>query len=250
MAGQHGTEAEELMRLQKFLARAGVASRRACEQVILDGRVSVNGAVVTELGTKVNPQTDAVAVDGQPVTLNAAHVTLMLHKPVGYLTAMSDDRGRACVAELVPTDQYPALFPVGRLDFDTTGLLLFSTDGELGNALLHPSRHVDKTYVAHVQGVPTEEDLDRLRHGIMLDDGPTAPAQAHLVGQEGENAVVELTIHEGRKRQVKRMCEAIGHPVLALHRTSFGSLSLGTLKQGAWRLLTDEEVAALWASTK
>ena len=157
------------MRLQKFLARAGAASRRGSENLMTAGRVTVNGQVVTELGSKVDPLVDQVAVDGVPVRLEGGPVTIMLHKPAGYVTTMSDPQGRPTVAELVPTDRFPGLFPIGRLDFDTTGLLLFSTDGELGNGLLHPRHHVEKRYLALVNGKPTPEQLGQLEQGIQLD---------------------------------------------------------------------------------
>lgn len=233
------------VRLQKFLARAGVASRRACEKIIEAGRVSVNGNVVTELGTKVDSSVDEVSLDGAPVCKPDQAVTLMLNKPAGFLTSMKDPQGRPCVAELVPCDEIPGLYPLGRLDYDTTGLLLFSTDGELGNAVLHPSRHVDKTYRALVKGAPSEKALSRLRHGVELEDGMTQPAVVSLVGRKGKNAFVEITIHEGRKRQVKRMLEAIGHPVLRLHRESFGPLELGDLPEGEYRVLNPQEVVTL-----
>lgn len=243
-------EQEGQVRLQKFLARAGVASRRASEKLIEAGRISVNGQVVTELGTKVDPEADEVRLDGAPVRKAAEAVTLMLNKPAGYLTSMKDPQGRPCVAQLVPLDEFPALYPLGRLDYDTTGLLLFSTDGELGNAVLHPSHHVDKTYRALVKGKPSEAALDRLRSGVVLDDGPTQPAEVRLAGRKGKNAYVEIIIHEGRKRQVKRMCEAIGHPVLQLHRVSFGPLELGDLPEGKYRVLSEQEVAALERASK
>lgn len=243
-------EQEGQVRLQKFLARAGVASRRASEKLIEAGRISVNGQVVTELGTKVDPEADEVRLDGAPVRKAAEAVTLMLNKPAGYLTSMKDPQGRPCVAQLVPLDEFPALYPLGRLDYDTTGLLLFSTDGELGNAVLHPSHHVDKTYRALVKGKPSEAALDRLRSGVVLDDGPTQPAEVRLAGRKGKNACVEIIIHEGRKRQVKRMCEAIGHPVLQLHRASFGPLELGDLPEGKYRVLSEQEVAALERASK
>ena len=243
-------EQEGQVRLQKFLARAGVASRRASEKLIEAGRISVNGQVVTELGTKVDPEADEVRLDGAPVRKAAEAVTLMLNKPAGYLTSMKDPQGRPCVAQLVPLDEFPALYPLGRLDYDTTGLLLFSTDGELGNAVLHPSHHVDKTYRALVKGKPSEAALDRLRSGVVLDDGPTQPAEVRLAGRKGKNAYVEIIIHEGRKRQVKRMCEAIGHPVLQLHRSSFGPLELGDLPEGKYRVLSEQEVAALERASK
>ena len=275
------------MRLQKFLARAGAASRRGSENLMTAGRVTVNGEVVTELGSKVDPLVDKVAVDGIPVTLAAGPVTIMLHKPAGYVTTMSDPHGRHTVAELVPTDRYPGLYPIGRLDFDTTGLLLFSTDGELGNGLLHPRHHVAKRYLAFVNGRPTPAELARLEAGIQLDDGMTAPAKASVVEGEEERralavlkvppavpdhepngsvpsaqraailrkrsqkrAVVRVVLREGRKRQVKRMLAAIKHGVLALHRDSFGPIELGDLPRGEWRELSAEEVAALHACIK
>lgn len=275
------------MRLQKFLARAGAASRRGSENLMTAGRVTVNGEVVTELGSKVDPLVDKVAVDGIPVTLAAGPVTIMLHKPAGYVTTMSDPHGRHTVAELVPTDRYPGLYPIGRLDFDTTGLLLFSTDGELGNGLLHPRHHVAKRYLALVNGRPTPAELARLEAGIQLDDGMTAPAKASVVEGEEERralsvlevppavpdhepngsvpsaqraailrkrsqkrAVVRVVLREGRKRQVKRMLAAVKHGVLALHRDSFGPIELGDLPRGEWRELTAEEVAALHACIK
>ena len=256
------------MRLQRFLARAGVASRRGSERLMTEGRVRVNGTVVTELGSKVDPERDEVMVDGRVVSLGRRPVTLILNKPAGYVTTMSDPYGRPTVAELVPTREHPGLFPVGRLDLDTTGLLLFTTDGDLGQALLHPSRHVEKHYVALVSGTPSEAELDRLRRGIMLDDGPTAPAKARLIGAGerlfstvaphgagrtggGEpNAVVGLTIHEGRKHQVKKMLLAIGHRVLALHRDAFGPIRLTGVAEGAWRELTDRERGALESSAR
>lgn len=238
------------VRLQKFLARAGVASRRSSEKMISAGRIAVNGAVVTELGTKVDPAYDEVLLDGAPIRLPESKHTIMLNKPAGCLTTMSDPQGRPCVADLVPAAEFPGLYPIGRLDSDTTGLLLFSTVGELGHALLHPSHHVSKTYRARVKGVPSEKDLERLEEGVLLEDGMTAPAKASLVGAKKTDATIELTIHEGRKRQVKRMCEAIGHPVLELHRLSFGPLGLGSLAEGQWRELSPKEVACLSASPK
>jgi len=257
------------VRLQRFLARAGVASRRGSEDLMTAGRVTVNGQVTTELGTKVDPARDEVAVDGRPVTLADGPINLMLNKPTGYVTTMVDPQERPTVAELAPTDQYPGLFPVGRLDADTSGLLLFSTDGELAHRLLHPRWHVAKTYVARVDGRITEKQLQRLRDGIELDDGMTAPARVELI-PEGEDwtdelapldgepgllqerpyrsSLVMLSIHEGRKRQVRRMLSAVGHPVTELARISFGPLLVGDLEPGQWRLLTAAEVAELKAA--
>ena len=231
------------MRLQKFLARAGVASRRSSENLMTAGRVAVNGEVVTELGTKVDPLIDVVAVDGKVVSLSDGSVTIMLNKPAGVITTMKAQSDKPIVAELVPLDRYPGLYPIGRLDADTTGLLLFSTDGELGNRLLHPSSHVPKTYRARLRATPKASELERLRAGIQLDDGMTQPAEVEVVDRK--RPTVRITIHEGRYHQVKRMFEAVGNAVVSLHRESFGPLRLGKLKPGEWRLLSDDEVAAL-----
>lgn len=251
------------MRLQRFLARAGVASRRGSERLMSSGRVRVNGQVVSELGSKVDPARDVVTVDGRECRIQQRPCYLMLYKPAGCLTTMSDPQGRPTVADLVPSDEYPGLYPVGRLDFDTTGLLLFTTNGNVGQDLLHPSSHVDKHYVALVRGVPTKRDFDRLRAGIMLEDGPASPAVPELLGPDdplysvvaptgagtdrggNPNSVVGLTIHEGRKHQVKKMMLACGHRVLRLHRDAFGPLELSGVDEGNWRLLNEGEVKAI-----
>lgn len=247
------------MRLQKFLARAGVASRRGSEDLMTAGRVTVNGQVATELGTKVDPAVDVVAVDGRPVTLSHGKVYLVLNKPANVLTTMDDPQGRQTVVSYVPIERFPGLFPVGRLDLDTTGVLLFMTDGDLAARLLHPSTHVTKVYHARVDGRVYDDELDALREGIELDDGPTAPATCRLLDPaeaptvcDGRirpfESLVEITLHEGRKRQVKRMLSAIGHPVLRLSRVRFGGIDVRDLDLGAWRLLTAAEVASLQES--
>lgn len=244
------------MRLQRFLARAGVSSRRGSEGLMTAGRVRVNGEVKTELGTKVDPRCDEVTVDGVPVVLGAGPAYIMLNKPAGFLTTMSDPHGRPTVAELVPRHRFPGLFPVGRLDMDTTGLLLFTTDGDLGQRLLHPSHHVWKTYRSVVDGRCSDGDLDALRRGIVLDDGRCQPARCRILSPgasgipgfarlEPGTTAVEVVIREGRKNQVKRMLSKIGHPVIALHRCRFGDLKLGDLAEGSWRELTDGELASL-----
>jgi 23S rRNA pseudouridine2605 synthase len=244
------------MRLQKFLARAGVASRRGSEDLMTAGRVTVNGVVSRELGTKVDPRCDEVAVDGRPVSLADGKVYLVLNKPAGYLTTMSDPYGRPTVAELVPAGRFPGLFPVGRLDQDTTGVLLFTTDGDLAARLLHPSTHVTKVYHALVDGEARDEDLDPLREGMELDDGPCAPAACRLLAADEAPGLcagrlpdgrdlVEVVIHEGRKHQVKRMLSAVGHPVLRLVRVKFGTVDATGVDEGSWRMLTAAEVAAL-----
>jgi pseudouridine synthase len=224
------------VRLNRYLASAGVGSRRAVDELIRAGRVTVNGAVA-ELGAAVG-EGDTVEVDGAPVAPEAL-VHVMLHKPAGVVTTASDPQGRRTVVELV--DAGVRLFPVGRLDRETTGLLLLTNDGALANHLAHPRHGVDKTYVAEVEGDPGAEALRRLAEGLELDDGVTAPASARRLG----HGRIELVIHEGRNRQVRRMCDAVGHPVSRLHRSGYGPLTLGTLEPGGWRRLTDQEVEAL-----
>lgn len=236
------------MRLQKFLARAGAASRRGSEDLMTAGRVRVNGEVVTELGTKVDPAVDVVTLDGKRLSLAEEPVYIALNKPAGVMTTMNDPQGRMTVAALVPTKEYPGLFPVGRLDYDTTGLLLFTTDGEIAHRLLHPKWHVEKVYRALIDGRAVEAELQRLRDGVALDDGLTAPARVKSLRSSGTTTFVEIAITEGRKRQVRRMFSKIGHPVLELHRASFGPVPLGDLSRASWRHLSAEEVAALRAA--
>lgn len=244
-SSQNGMNARTV-RLQRFLARSGVASRRASEDLMTAGRVMVNGRVVRELGSKVVPGHDVVTVDGKEIEWGSEAVVLMLHKPCGILTTMDDPQGRPCVASLVPVAEHPGLYPVGRLDKDTSGLLVFTTDGNLGNALLHPSRHVDKTYRAVVEGMFLDSQAKRLSAGVMLDDGPTQPAIVDIVEASKQYSTVRITIHEGRKRQVRRMCDFVGHPVIELERISFGPLKLGDLEAGAWRMLGEGERQALY----
>lgn len=231
-------------RLQRFLARAGVASRRAAENLILSGAVAVNGRIVTVLGTKIDPGRDRVTVNGRAVAPPRAPTYLMLHKPEGYVTTMHDPQGRPRVVDLLPPGG-PRVFPVGRLDLDTTGLLLLTDDGDLAHRLLHPSRGVWKTYRAVVEGRPAPQVLARLRAGVRLADGPTAPARAAILAVKDGHATLEIQLHEGRKRQVRRMLAALGHPVRSLHRVGFGPLTLGDLPAGAWRPLTPDEISAL-----
>lgn len=225
-------------RLQKVLAQAGIGSRRVSEDLIDAGRVTVNGEVVS-LGVRVDVEVDEVAVDGAVIGVRAGLVHYLLNKPPGVITSMDDPQGRPTVAALVPAE--PRVYPVGRLDFDTEGLLIVTNDGVLTHRLTHPSFGVDKEYLAHVKGRPSRGALRTLRDGVELDDGVTAPAKASLVGPD----VIRLVIHEGRNRQVRRMCEAVGHPVLRLVRTRIGTLTDGTLTPGAWRPLTQDEVRAL-----
>ena len=228
-------------RLQKVLARAGLGSRRTCEDLIAEERVRVNGQLA-ELGRRVDPDHDLVEVDGAPIGIRPGLVHYLLNKPAGTITTAADPQGRPTVIQLVPAE--PRVFPVGRLDLDTEGLLLLTNDGELANRISHPSGGVDKEYLAEVEGQPSRAALRRLREGVDLDDGRTAPAQASLVSA----SLVRLTIHEGRNRQVRRMLEAVGHPVTRLIRTRIGPLTDRRLAPGAWRPLAPEELRALEAA--
>ena len=229
-------------RLQRTLARVGFGSRRVCEDLIAEGRVTVNDEVAV-LGRRVDPDTDRVAVDGIGIGVRPDLVYYLLNKPAGVVTTASDPQGRPTVVQLVPDSV--RVFPVGRLDADTEGLLLLTNDGELAHRLTHPSFGVDKEYLASVQGAPTRGELRRLREGVELEDGPTAPARVATVAPD----LLRITIHEGRNRQVRRMGEAVGHPVLRLVRTRIGPLSDARLQPGAWRSLTLEEVRALSNAT-
>ncbi len=225
-------------RLQKLLARVGIGSRRVVEDMIAEGRVVVNGEVA-ELGQRADADRDAIEVDGTLVGVRPDTVWYLLNKPAGVVTTASDPRGRPTVVELVPDE--PRVFPVGRLDADTEGLLLFTNDGDVTYRLTHPSYGVEKEYLAHVEGTPSRGSLRTLREGVALDDGVTAPAKASLVSP----SVLKLVIHEGRNRQVRRMCEAVGHPVVRLVRTRIGPLVDTQLAPGEWRPLSQDEVRAL-----
>lgn len=233
-------------RLQKFLAQAGVASRRQAEQYIVEGRVTVNGQVCRELGVKVDPAKDAVKVDGKRV-LGEELAYVLLHKPKGTICTLDDPENRPTVMELVRGVKV-RLFPVGRLDFDTTGALLLTNDGELANLLMHPRHRFTKTYLAKVKGIPTEERLDKLRRGVNIEGVRTAPAEARLVAVKEKNSLVELVLREGRNRQVKRMFLEVGHPVIRLHRPAYAFLGLEGLEPGQWRSLAPEEVKRLRAA--
>jgi 23S rRNA pseudouridine2605 synthase len=225
-------------RLQKVLARVGIGSRRAVEELIDAGRVRVNGEVA-RLGRRVDPTSDLVELDGAAIGVAPGLVYRLLNKPRGVVSTASDPEGRPTVFELVPGE--PRVVPVGRLDTDTEGLLLLTNDGTLHHRLTHPSFGIDKEYLAEVRGEPTPKVLRLLREGVELDDGPTAPAQASLLAPN----LLRLVIHEGRNRQVRRMCESVGHPVVRLVRTRIGPLADGRLAPGAWRDLTTDEVRTL-----
>ena len=233
------SEAGEPDKLQKVLARAGVGSRRVCEEMIEDGRVRVDG-VVAHIGQRVDPAGVAIEIDGVPVAADPALVHYLLNKPAGVVTTADDPQGRPTVIDLVPAE--PRVFPVGRLDLDTEGLLVVTNDGALAHRLTHPSFGIEKEYLAEVEGTTSRGALRALREGVELDDGRTAPASASVVG-DGQ---LRLTIHEGRNRQVRRMCEAVGHPVRRLVRTRIGPIADRSLAPGTWRPLTPEEVRGLY----
>lgn len=233
-----------MMRLQKYLALCGVASRRNAEKLIAEGHVSVNGNVTTEMGVQVDEEHDRVLVDGKPVRMETEKHYLAYYKPIGEVTTVSDPEGRETVMDKFR--DYPVrLYPVGRLDYDSEGLLLLTNDGEMMQHLLHPSHEVPKCYLCRVSNQVTEEELRRLRQGVMIEGRLTSPAEVRLVRYETFASVVLVTIHEGRNRQVRRMFEAIGHEVVALRRVGFGPIKLGDLPRGMWRHLTDTEVRRL-----
>ena len=243
-------------RLQKILSHAGVASRRASEQLMLEGRVTVNGTTVRELGTKADPAADDIRVDGLRIKLPERHRYVLLNKPRGYVTTRSDPHKRPTVIDLIGARDY--IYPVGRLDFDSEGLLILTNDGDLAARLTHPSHGVNRVYEARVLGIPDAHDLQRLSRGVVID-GPstrsarsglgrrTAPAQVELLPgkRDDQHATLRITIHEGRNRQVRRMCEAVGHPVDRLRRVAIGPIRDQRLKPGQWRDLTAEEIALL-----
>ena len=231
-------------RLQKILANAGVASRREAESFITLGRVAVNGIVVTELGTKADPAKDLITFDGKPVTVEEGRVCILLYKPAGYMTTLKDPEGRPVVTNLLKNVP-ERVYPVGRLDYNTEGLLLLTNDGDLANRLMHPRHEVDKGYLVRVRGQVAPEQLRQLADGVLLDDGMTAPAQAALAKESENNSWISLTIHEGRFRQVRRMCEAVGLSVVRLKRSRYGFLEIGTMKPGDFRMLTPAEVEQL-----
>jgi 23S rRNA pseudouridine2605 synthase len=229
-------------RLQKFLARAGVASRRAAEGLISEGRVTVNGERITELGSKIEPETDAVAVDGKPVKLVAERTWWLLNKPSGVVTTITDPMGRPTIGDFVESTG-KRLFPVGRLDYDAEGALLLTDDGETMNRLLHPRYQVPRTYLVKVKGEPTGATLDKLRGGVRLEDGMAAPAKVEPFDKAEANTWLEIVVTEGRPHLVKRLCAAIGHPVVRLFRPAQAGIAVGELEPGELRPLTPEEIA-------
>ncbi|MCQ6277961.1 23S rRNA pseudouridine(2605) synthase RluB [Bacillus sp. EB600] len=233
-------------RLQKVIARAGIASRRKSEELIKDGKVKVNGKIVTELGTKVT-SSDKVEVNEVQIEREEP-VYFLLYKPRGVISSVQDDKGRKVVTDFFPHLK-ERIYPVGRLDYDTSGLLIMTNDGEFANLLMHPRGEVEKVYVAKTKGIPSKENLKKLERGILLDDGKTAPARVKLLSADNkkQTAIIEIAIHEGRNRQVRRMFEAIGSDVVKLKRERYGFLTLGGLNSGDARELTPHEVKQLRA---
>ena len=237
-------EPKREVRLQKVIAQAGVASRRKAEAMIAEGRVSVNGRTLRELGVRVDPQRDHVKVDGRHLKPSPPPVYLILHKPKGYVSSLNDPAGRPTISDLLAGVRL-RVFPVGRLDFESEGLMLLTNHGEMAERLLHPRYHVPKTYLTKVKGVLSREKIAVLERGISLEEGQTKPATVKKMGIATENSWLEIRISEGRKHQIRRMLEAVGHPVLKLKRVRFGPLALGGLPPGRYRYLTDAEANAL-----
>jgi 23S rRNA pseudouridine2605 synthase len=235
---------EHLVRLQKLLAQSGVASRRKCEELMLDGLVEVDGEVVTRLGTKVDPRTAVIRVEGKRLPPVSEHVYLALNKPRGVVSTMSDPEGRRTLGDLV-ADRPERLFHVGRLDTDTEGLILLTNDGDFAQRVAHPSYELDKTYVAEVSGVVSGATLRRLREGVVLDDGPVEVSRVRVVSSTRDRSIVELVIHEGRNRIVRRLLDEVGHPVRRLTRTAIGPVLLQGLRSGELRDLTRDELGTL-----
>ena len=231
------------VRLQKYLAECGVASRRKSEELMDQGKVKVNGSIAS-IGDKINPKRDTVTVNGKKIVKQKSHTYIMLHKPRGFITTMSDEMDRKCVAQLVK-DVPGRVYPVGRLDRDSEGMLLFTNDGEFANAMTHPTRHVPKTYRVTVRPSITEEQITKLTTGVIIEDRMTAPAEVRVVTKEEGRVVLEIILYEGRNRQIRKMCEEVGLEVARLKRTAIGSIKLGMLKQGDYRELTEDEVRRL-----
>ncbi len=250
MSDHLATDEDGLIRLQKLLAQSGVASRRKCEELMLEGEVEVDGEIITRLGTKVDPRVAVIRVSGKRLPPISEHVYLVLNKPRGVVSTMSDPEGRRTLTDVLAETRPDAaanerLFHVGRLDTDTSGLLLLTNDGDFANKMAHPSYEVDKAYVAEVDGLFHKDSAEELLAGVELDDGPVAVTRVRIIAATREKSIVELVIHEGRNRIVRRLLEHLGHPVRKLTRTELGPIDLGQLKAGQLRELTLDELGAL-----
>lgn len=235
----------QTIRLQKYLAQCGIASRRKAEALIAEGRVSVDGRTVDTMGIKIDPEVQQIRFDGKPVIPEKRQIYILLNKPKGYVTTVADPQGRPIVTDLVQ-DTSERLFPVGRLDLDTQGALLLTNDGDLAQKMQHPSYEVTKTYEAQVAGKPKQKDLDSLAKGIVLEGKMTSPAQLSVIKNFSGSTLLRITIHEGRKRQVRKMFAAIGHPVKRLKRIAYGSLYLGNLAEGSYRRLNKQDLKKIF----
>lgn len=231
------------MRLQKFIALAGIASRRKAEEFIENGRVKVNGETVREMGIKVDPETDRVLVDDKEIFLETEKIYILLNKPVGYVTTLSDEFDRPKVIDLI--DIKERVYPVGRLDYNSSGLLILTNDGELTHKITHPSSHVYKTYVVKIKGNITKKQINTFKTGVDIGGYTTAPADIEVLKQYKDNSLVKVTIHEGKNRQIRRMMDALDHPVITLKRVSIGEINIDDLPKGKWRHLTKEEIQYL-----
>lgn len=232
------------MRLQKYMALSGVASRRKSEEMIKNGQVMVNNKIVTELGTIIDPNKDKVTVDDKGIKLESKKIYIMINKPIGYVSTVKDEKDRKVVTDLIE-DVRERIYPIGRLDADTTGLLLLTNDGDIAYKLTHPSNKIIKRYIAIVEGVPNKIELENFRKGLLIDGRRTAPAKIKISKRFDIDSILDIEIHEGRNRQIKKMCEAINHPVKKLKRVAIGELELGGLDIGNYRFLNDEEVRYL-----
>jgi pseudouridine synthase len=232
------------MRLQKYMASCGVASRRKSEELIKNGQVKVNNKIITELGTKIDPHEDIVKVDDKKISIELKKVYIMLNKPLGFITTSKDDKDRRIVTDLIEGVN-ERIYPVGRLDADTTGLILLTNDGDIAYKLMHPSKKIEKRYIVVVKGTPNKAELEKLRNGLFIDGRKTAKAGIKILKNFDTDSILDIKIHEGRNRQVKKMCEAINHPVKKMKRISIGEIQLGGLDVGNWRYLNDEEIKYL-----
>ena len=239
----------ELLRLQKYIADSGITSRRKAEEYIRGGRVKVDGRVVTEMGVKINPEVNTVEVDGKPISPEEKKFYIMLNKPAGYITTTSDDFNRPTVMSLTQ-DVHARIYPVGRLDYDTQGMLIMSNDGNFANTIMHPSNKLKKTYIVWMRGMITPEAIRKLRSGVDIGDYFTRPAEVELLSATERESNIKIIIGEGKKRQVRRMCEAVGFPVIRLKRVEIGGVSLGNLPEGKWRHLRKPEIEQLMRKSR
>jgi 23S rRNA pseudouridine2605 synthase len=228
-------------RLQKYMARCGVASRRKCEIIIKSGNVRVNDSIITELGSKIDPEKDVVKVDNKIVKPEERKIYIALNKPIGYVSTVKDERGRKTIIDLI--DIAERIYPIGRLDYDTSGLILLTNDGSIYNKVIHPRQSIDKVYIALIKGHPTQEEIKKFCTGVDIGGYITASANFKVLRKVKSDYEVKITIHEGKNRQVRKMCDAIGHPVISLKRISIGDIKLNNLNLGKWCYLSDDEIA-------